>query len=211
MKDRITRFRKLMLQHAGSNPLFFLDTGAIIDFEKEVKRWKLKDNRYNTRDYYAELSRGLQIYVTEKVIGEVARHHEHHFVNGFPEISQETMDIVSRFHSEYCRFLKEISINTADFERVRWDSYWACHFTFPEGCKKSYIDPISCTDRETVETAIWARYALDSNRNPITSSTVISPDEHLIESIRTLTDQNSELLEKIGAFGYVNVRVLTSR
>jgi hypothetical protein len=71
---------------------------------------------------------------------------------------------------------------------------------------------MSCNDREIVETAIWSRYALNPNRTPlITSSTILSPDEHLTGTVRTLMNYNPEINEQIGRFNYDQIKVVSSR
>jgi len=56
------------------------------------------------------------------------------------------------------------------------------------------------------------RYALTPEGKSLTDSSIIlSPDEHLSGTVRTLMDRNRDFSEIFGKFNYDGVRVITSR
>lgn len=211
MERRIRKLVELVKNDAGENPLVFLDTSAILDFEKEIKLWKLKDRANNTSLWYMNLEKGFPLFVTEGVMAEVTKHYTCNCIGGRPEISDETYGLIEKMHEKYCAFLREISMNPRDLEKVRYDSYWASILGVRDNEKKRDFDIVSSVDRKTVENAAWLRYALDKNGNPVTSSSVIGHDGHLSESIRVLTDKDMEICEKFGHLGYDNIKFVDSR
>jgi len=211
MERRLSNLVKNIKKDSGDHPLVFLDTGAVIDFENELKLWRQNDKSRNSTQWYHLLSKDLPIFITEGAMSEVTKHHEHHKINGRPEISAETYDLVNKYHEDYCKFLKEISDPKRDLDQVRFDTYWASELSFREDYKKGVLDVISNIDRETVETAAWMRYVSNPKDKGVTSSIILSPDKHLDETVATLTDKNMVLTEIHGKFAYDNIKVLTSR
>jgi len=211
MEKRLEKFVGNIGDGVGDNPLVFLDTGAVIDFERELEFWKLRSHDYNSSRWYSNLGKGLPLFVTEEAMKEITRHHEKFRINNRPEISEETFGIVQGFHENYCKFLKEMSMNPKSLDQVRFDTYWASKLAFKDDYKKGVLDVISPSDREMISTAVWLRYALDKNNRDITSCRVLSPDSHLKTTIEALTDQNRDIYDQFGEFGYNNIRVVSSR
>jgi hypothetical protein len=210
MEDRVERLVERVLKDSGDNPIVFLDTGAIIDFEKEVlRRWKLVDSSATTPKFYNLMANnGFPIYVTDHIYGgEVVRHQQCNSLNGNPEISHDTFEIVTDMHNAYCNFLRSIDGNAFDIEEVRYATYTAGLEAFEEGHKKKCIDPISRVDRELVASALWARYAtlpsVDSiESKPISTSTIVSPDCHISGTSKVLMSKE---------YGYEGLRTISSR
>ena len=209
--DRINELSKRIKAGSGDNPLVFLDTGAVIDFENELKLWKQKDSSLSSSKWYSQFAKDFPIFVTEGVMEETTRHHEHNRVNGRPEISRETHAIMQKYHENYCMYLKKIERHGKPFDQVRLDAHWASQFAFAGDYKKGVLDVISTVDRETVETAVWLRYSVDSDKKPVTSSVILSPDRHLEDTVAVLTDRNMAVSSVHGDFGYDGIKVLTSR
>ena len=64
LDKRLARFVTHIKDGLGENPLVFLDTGAIIDFEREVRSWKLIDSQLTPSDFYNGIcGKGFPIYV----------------------------------------------------------------------------------------------------------------------------------------------------
>ena len=199
----------------GDKSIIFLDTSAIIDFDKEVRRARLFDKNITTPMFYDCLTSkmGLPIYVTEHIYKE-ADQHTRHYVGGFPEICRGTFRIIGEFHSRYCDLLKSVSENAFEFDKVRYDVYWAGRMAFGETHKKSCRDPISKTDRELISTALWLRYASVPddihNSRPINNSVIVSSDCHISETSRFL--MNTEFCyNDLIAVRYNGLSVVTSR
>jgi len=210
MEPRIYQLMPKIRQNGGDNPIVFLDTGAIIDFEKEARLWHRKDPSYGSK-WYEELTKSFRTFISEGAMRETSRHHKECLVNRYPEISCETHEIMASLHQNYCKFLKEIKPGSINFDTARFDTYWASALSFENNEKKGVLDIISNVDKETVETATFLRYAFDPYNQPITSCTIISPDDHLVETVKTLTDGNPEVRIKFGDFGYNNIKVVNSR
>ena len=136
---RLDRLAGRMKKSAGNTCAVFLDTGAIIDFEREIERWKLKDSRVTPYDFYQDLtSRRMPLYVTVPICGEVLFHHKNHKLSGSPEISGETVELIMSMHQNYLDMLKRERVALRDSEQVGYDTYWASKMVFEEG--KSYKD-----------------------------------------------------------------------
>jgi hypothetical protein len=193
------------------NLLVFLDTGAVIDFEREISRQRRVDKEVTPSLFYNALLKELpHMFVSEGTLKEVDNHYKYHCLNGLPEISIETRDMVRNMYSNYCNFLKHVEDIRKDAEQVRFDIYWASKFAFPEGHKKAILDPISRTDREMVSDAAWSRYAIMPG-GEIGGGVIISPDSHIAETIKVLTGKSMEAREKHGEFGYGEIKVIPSR
>ena len=212
---RVEKLSERITESKGDKIVIFLDTSAIIDFDKEIRRARLFDENITTTMFYDRLTLklGLPIYVTEHVYKE-ADQHTRHKISGFPEICRGTFRIIGEFHSRYCDLLKSVSGSEFDFDKVRYDVYWAGRMAFEENHKKSCRDPISKTDRELVSTALWLRYASvpedTDNSKPISNSIIISSDCHISETSRFL--MNTEFCyDGLDPIRYNGLNVVTSR
>ncbi|MEI6731189.1 MAG: hypothetical protein WCK90_00760 [archaeon] len=190
----------------GKNPIVFLDAGAVIDFEKWIKQAKLKNSSLTPDHFYGALnSQGFSVFLTEHALEEVETHHIDHKIGGRPEVGPRTMDISRKLHSNYMDFLKN-AVPTLSIDNVRLDTFWASRLAFPEDHKKSEQDPMSYNDRELVASSVWSRY-VDHAHAP-TGVVILSPDAHVIETTRILTDSRYDVSDK---FGYGGVSVLSTR
>jgi len=204
---RLNKLAGKILVFAGENPLVFLDTGAIIDFEREIDRWKLAGLKISPVEFYKELFKRIgrtPVYVTEHIYNESMVHNQHHVINGKREISDGTIDFISGLHSDYCSFLRDVQNNPYFYDNLRYHTYWAGKMAFDKYHKKNCLDPMSFADRELVSSALWARYASflkGGNEVDVTSSVIISPDCHVSEVSKVLV-QN---------FGYDGLEVVSSR
>jgi len=190
--------------------LVFLDTGAIIDFEKDVmRRAKLIDSSVTSSRFYNRLSwKIFPMFVTDHILSELFTHHRKHELSGRPEISGETFEAVWDMHEKYCTFLRGVDGSDRESEQVRYDAYWAGQLAFPEGHKKKCRDPISRTDRELVASALWSRYTWESIGSSnaklrYDSAVIISPDCHVSGAV--------ELLMETINLGYDGLSVVSSR
>ena len=207
--ERIDYIAEQVLHLAGENPIAFLDAGAVIDFEREViDHWKLTDSKIGPANFYQLLicKGGFPLYVTSPVMQEINYHNKNHKLNGKPEISDETIEFVSRMNKEYENFLENVCSAALCRDEVGYNTYWAGLMAFEPNHKKCYLDKISRTDKEQIASAIWARYCgvLDNRgkEEKISSSTIISPDCHISGAVKVLTGPE---------FGYNNIKVVSSR
>lgn len=206
MDDMIKYLSCQIKKVGGKNPIVFLDAGAVIDFEKWIKQAKLKDSSLTSDHFYGSLGRqGFPLFLTEHNLEEVEAHHIDHKIGGRPEIGPRTMDISKKMYSGYMDFLKN-AVPTLSIDNVRLDTFWASRLAFPEDHKKSEQDPMSYNDRELVASSVWSRY-VDHSHLP-TGVVILSPDAHVIETTRVLTDSRSDISDK---FGYGGVSVLSTR
>jgi hypothetical protein len=218
LEDRIEKLAGKILD--GSSEVFvFLDAGAIIDFEREIDMWRIKDKKVNSSTFYDSLlSYGFPIFVTPGVMTEVGIHHRNHRLNGKSEISCDTYDFAEYFSRHYDAFLKQAK-PTIPLDQVRYDSYWASQFAFDEGHKKREIDPISDNDLELVSSAVWAKNCrvlshdptakvFDYNSKVVERIAVLSPDDHVLQTIKVLNDQDPEISDR---FGYNGIECIRSR
>ena len=203
------------------DPVVFLDSGAILDFEEEIyKRWRLSDSK-NARPsaFYEHLTRnGFPIFVTESVLHELTPHYENHRINGNSELSGETFDVIKSLHSKYCDFMKNVMGNGLDSELARYHTYMASLLAFEEGHKKQCRDKMSRTDRELIASALWARYTYVPFGNfgsskLISSSIILSPDCHIKGTCDVLTRQKTFKYQgqNVIPFGYIGLRVINTR
>lgn len=209
IERRLDKLAGRILVFGGENPVIFLDTGAVIDFEKEMARWRLKDKRVSPDFFYKELQNRtgkIPFFVTELTQNEILKHYKFHSVNGNHEISPETFEITTAMHGDYCGHLRNVIHNFREIEQVRYDTYWAGHMAFDKNHKKSLIDPISLEDRALIASALWTRYTSVPGKMrvevPISGSIIISPDEHISEVTRVLNSDK---------FNYNGLEVVSSR
>lgn len=207
LQERLNRLVVTIKDLGGTKPVVFLDTGAIIDFDREIcKKWRLSDSQANVQLFYRHLTQqGLPLFVTEGTLSEVILHHTRHRINGRPEISSDSFRSVLGMHADYCEFLRNLAGVALDPETVRYDVYWASKIAFPPEHKKNCLDPISKADRDLVAEALWARYtssppSILKTHEPgpkygmgpaeqITGSVIISPDSHIHQTVRVLWDE----------------------
>ena len=221
---RLDRLAGRMKKSAGNTCAVFLDTGAIIDFEREIERWKLKDSRVTPYDFYQDLtSRRMPLYVTVPICGEVLFHHKNHKLSGSPEISGETVELIMSMHQNYLDMLKRERVALRDSEQVGYDTYWASKMAFAEGHKKREMDPVSYADRDLVSSALWARYirfpeedqkvffettSREEKLNGLSGVVILSPDSHIERLVNVLTGKD---FESRGAFDYNGLYTFSSR
>src|SRR3989344_1837088 len=205
---RIKNLAERIKSSVGDNPLVFLDTCAVIDFEKEVRRARLVDQRITNALFFDSFLSALHlpIYITEHIYREIEQHTRCR-ISGHPEISRGTFRMVGNMHSDYCDFLKNVQGSDFEFDKVRYDVYWAGKMAFSNSHKKGCRDLISVTDRELLSTALWARYTSIpmgeiSEVKCITDSIIVSSDSHIIETSRVLNNPE---------FGYSSLRTVSSR
>lgn len=167
----------------------FLDTGAIIDFERKLNTLRTKtlvSRETLASSFYDELLHRVPLtFVTEPVLKEVIRHHHANHRNGNPEISHASSHFACLFYSNYCDFQKSHSC-TKDVEKIRYDTYWAGTFAFDNHHKKCYDDRISFTDRDLIASAVAARYS-----GELDAVYIVSPDSHHHRTVEVLSDRRS--------------------
>ena len=198
-----------VLDGAGSNPVVFLDSGAIIDFEREVlKKWRLSDVRAaNPETFYELLSDKIHnLFVSEHIINEVRTHCDCNTINGKPEVSAKTIDSLCRLHEEYCNYIRDVSGMGMEMDVARYQTFHASSMAFEKDHKKAQLDPISRTDKELVALTLWSRYTclpgyFDKNI-PVSQGVIISPDNHIIRTIGVLSGKD---------FEHSGLRVVNSR
>lgn len=211
LDNRVNVLARRILDSSGNNPITFFDTGAIIDFEKEVSRnLRLIDKRITPSTFYESFRKKVHpIFVTEHVMEEVVAHNKYHKLNEIPEISNETFNIVTGMHRDYCEFLRSISSNGLDIEQVRYDVYWAGKMAFDLEHKKCCRDPISRVDREQLAAALWAKYSCVQDNSGkdrcVSSSIIVSPDCHLVGTTKILLSDHEF------NSGYHGIKVVSSR
>jgi len=218
MEGRIEKLLKRMNYEQGKKVLVFLDTGAIIDAEEELAKYKLYNSGAQIEKIYNSLlGRGLNLFVISPVFGEVLSHHNCNKVNGRAEISKQNFEIVSNLQSAYENFLQNIKNNDKDeIDAVRRDVYWASVFAFEEDKKKGERDPISHVDRELISSAAWARYAhvpfYSKNANGGIETVVQKPDEVIVLSPDSHVEKTITMMS-INQLGlnYEGIRTVSSR
>ena len=206
-QDRIKRLADRVKENVGDNPVFFFDTCSIIDFEQEIRRWKLIDSDMSPELFYSSLLELISpVFVTDHVYEELINHHHCHRINGNPEISYFTLNVAGDMHRNYCNFLRNVVDSVYEIDFFRYATYSASLEAFAEGHKKQCRDPISRTDRELVASALWSRYAFIHDRNfdnkAITTSVIISPDCHIGGISEVLTGAR---------YGYDGLKVVSTR
>jgi hypothetical protein len=212
MEKGIERLIEVILKDGGERPLVFLDTGTVIEWEKELKQ---NSNRHlNSTWLYSKLGEKLPLYVPECSMLELQSHHLFNRVNRRKEISNETIGIISRLHSEYCKYLKQQKDNEKDIEKIRYDVYFAgdiAHVRRGIDCpKKSQKEPLSRVDRGLLETAIYLRYGKVADEIDTTSSIVLTTDDLIQKTAEVLCDRNFHVYDQFGGFGYEGLRAINT-
>ena len=213
-KDRVRKLLKRMNYDSKKKTLVFLDTGAIIDAEAELARWKCYNSEAKIEKIYQFLlDKGLELFVTSPIMDEVSNHHSHNRVNGRHEISEANFEMVKKLHSGYESFLQSVRCNERERDNIRRDVYWTSILAFDNDEKKGVIDPISRADREFISAAILARYSHFPYKSGVTGEMVVqspdevillSPDTHSTKLINTLLDSQLGL-------NYDRIRSIESR
>ena len=195
LEHRVDTLANALLQTVGENPIFFIDTGAAIDFERtDVKECKLKDSKATIRQFYELLeARVRPIYVSEHVYNEMKFHCDCHKINGLPEISKEHLERLNTYNRNYCEFLKTISGNGISLDESERHVREASVISLEKNPKKSVRDPISENDIGLMTTALWALHttipygSVKGKQRKISSSTIISPDKHILLTVGVLS------------------------
>lgn len=210
MGKRIEGLVKLICREAGSNPIVFLDTGAVLDFEQESQGWRLNDSKLTTNNFYNGLSERLRnMYITGDILEEILNHHENHKINGRKEVSKETYEHASRMFLDYLDFMREADFpDDFDFENVRHDVYWAGHLSFNPDHKKCYQDSISDNDRQLIADALATKYLIGNAAGDKTGTVIVSPDCHYSKTVDLLMGRHPE---HNGIFKYRPVSVISTK
>ncbi len=229
--SRVGKIARRVLQGTQQKPHVFLDTGAVIDFEREIALCRLKDSSV-TPDMFYSLFFGLvgdNVWVNDGVFEEIESHHIHHLLGGRPEICDESYRNVSGMHVRFKDFSRG-SIFCGDLDKIRHSTYWASKLAFPNGHKKLCDDEASCVDRGLISSAFhiatidrnvpYRRQNVFLDFSPVentnrASVVVVSPDSHITETIKVLTDSHPTVTynhpEINWRFGYNGVRAVSSR
>ena len=226
MKTRVGSLVERIKESTGDNWIVLLDTGAIIDFEREVAQFKLKNPKLSTVDFYKSLFDELgSLYVNDSVLKEVAAHNERHFINGSPEISLATFMAIAKMRKMYDDLIG-IGNPSLDLEKAKYDTYWASKYSFEEGHKKQAKDPISHVDRETIASALYLKNLFlptlesDSQYKIVSGVAILSPDSHIAKTVEVLLGENFDAMERLKdftannkdwRFGYNGIKVINSR
>ena len=184
LQTRLDTLSKKVVAPLGKTGVLFLDTGAVIDFEREIHLCHLKDPQSTPSFFYQSLHAVIpSLFVTAPVLSEIRRHHELHRYNGRPEISAETFNLMGLFYSSYCDFVRT-NPSSLSPDKARYDTYWASQFAFDPDHKKACSDEISVVDRDLVSSALLTRYSGD-----VACVAVASSDSHIAKSLAVLNDQ----------------------
>ena len=230
MNSYLDRLETKIKSGMGRNFLVMLDTCAVIDFEHYANNWRLKDKNKGISAFYTSFcSRGFPVYVNKRVIQEVFKHRNNHSVAGRDEVSAEGATIVNQMYLNYQRFMQTlVESNPKKIEDIRYDVYWATKLAFDPDHKKICDDLISRVDKSIIAAATWARYAnlidgayltdlfFDSAKDgtPVRSLdgvVIVSPDAHLSETVRVLTDHTIWPDCQDQLFIYDSIKVVSSR
>lgn len=211
MDSRIKNFCSNLHDKKGDNHIIFLDTGAIIDIETWVRRYRIKDKSHDINMWYNGIRADKKILVTPQILGEVRDHHYHHKINGRPEISRESYDLAQKFYQEYLKFKKECKCSVHDIEQIRYDAYWATKLTFEGDEKKEVIDPMSNADIELIVNSVAAKHLCSTKDNPVTGMTILSSDRHIHDTIKMLRGEHDKYDRSYTGFNYQGIHSLCLR
>lgn len=200
LERRIFSLIENIFLHAGANPIVFLDSGALIDFDSEARRWRLvPDYRDMTPErFYLTINTTLAksksnnvFFMTPENHEELQNHYENHFLNGRSEVSRDTFEFGSESYLLFRKFMENIHFNENDFDRFSYDLYWASKMAFGNGHKKSCLDCISLADKELLNYALYFSQAITNNLVfGYTGVCVISPDSHILETIKVISGES---------------------
>ncbi len=227
LEHKVKSITSSIRKSGGNNPIVLFDTSAIIDFERIIDESRLKDRDADPSSFYGYMVRtGFPLFVTPGVYEEVENHRKHVSISGRPEISGVTGSVTEGMRINYFDACQKIDAALDDPERLRHDAYWASHLAFhheEHGVtrksknlhKKAYGDPISAVDRELIGQALVLRQMMPIDKpydhveeRPCTGVVILSPDRHVHDSVRVLTDQHPDVEER---FGYSGIHVVSSR
>lgn len=227
LEKKVNSLVSSIKQSGGDNPIVLFDTGAIIDFERLIESLWLKDKKADHSSFYGYLiNTGFPLFVTPNIYGEIEMHRKNVTISGRPEISNITSLIVDSMLENHFNSCLNIDANQIDVDRLRMDAYWASYFAFhreEQGngkqvknfFKKAYSDPISVGDRELISQSLVLRAGLPIDKpneyvpeRPCTGVVILSPDRHIRDSVKVLTDSHPYVEEK---FGYRGISVVSSR
>lgn len=227
LEHKVKSITSSIRKSGGNNPIVLFDTGAIIDFERIIDESRLKDKDADYSSFYGYMVRtGFPLFVTPGVYDEVENHRKHVSISGRPEISGVTGSVIEGMRINYFDACQTIDTTLGDPERLRHDAYWASHFAFhheerwvnsksKNRHKKAYGDPISAVDRELIGQALVLRLMMPVDKpheyveeKHCTGVVILSPDRHIRDSIKVLTDQHPDVEER---FGYKGIHVVSSR
>jgi len=210
MEKGIQRLVEIIKEEGGERPLVFLDTGAVIQFESDLK---MNENRnLDSTWLYSTFRKHFPVYISESAIAEMCMHHKHNRINGKLEIPDSTKDILIKFHEDYCNFLKQEIIVPLQFDKIRYDVLSAGQIAEKmrsrENLKKTNLEGLSRTDRSILETAGWLRYAQLPDGKDFTGSVILSTEALMRKTAGILCDKDYRIFEEFGKFGYSQIKVL---
>jgi hypothetical protein len=124
------------------------------------------------------------------------------------------MEFMTQMYLNYLEFANN-SVSDIDFGKVGYDTYWAGMLGFDKDHKKSVRDGISQVDKELVANSVLTRYSHLPHGKGYTGVCVISPDAHISNTIKVLTDKHFSLMhdypENYRRFGYDGIKTISSR
>ena len=200
--EDLAKLSEESLAGQGEKPVIYLDTSAILDFENSLRFRKIKDKSLTSGDFYRVITSSCpRVFVTSRVLNESQRHYNNCRINGLPELSCESMDIISKFHEDSCDFLRNAS-HEFSYDDFRYDVYLASISAFSRGHKKRELDPISGIDRDLIASALDTRYS-----SGVTGVSVLASDSHILKTIDFLSGE--QLLDK--SKQYDNIKGVNTR
>jgi hypothetical protein len=129
----------------------------------------------------------------------------------------------------YQRFMRNVAeSNLRDIEDIRYDVHWATKLAFDPWHKKICDDVISRADKALIASAIWTRYASlsrqavvadlffdnsqgDGSTKFLDGVVIVSPDSHVSETVKVLTDHTIWPDCQDPLFTYDSIKVVSSR
>lgn len=199
-----------MHDNKGDNHIIFLDTGAIIDIDTWVRRYRIKDKSHTVHSWYDAIEKDKTVLLTPLVLEEVMQHHIYHKINGIPEISKESIAYAEKYFTNFQNFYSKLS-HPESIDNVRYDAYWATKLAFDDDQKKGEIDQISRTDIDLLISSIEVKHSLDDNLREISDVTVISPDRHIHDTLNLLSGRHHKYDANYTEFDYKNIEALCLR
>lgn len=180
----------LLTRDIGENPLIFLDTSAVIDFEKICYDTSLgqsgKDKPRDCSRYLETLSQTQRIIIPSCMVEELEKH-RNCFIGRRKEISDKTFEVVNKIDVNSKKIMKSAKTMN-DREKIRLDVYWATKECFRDNHKKDVQDRISDNDKNLVVDAIHYKNS-KINGKEITSSLIYSLDSHIHHLVYFLKNQ----------------------
>ena len=225
LQDYCSSLVDTIRENGGNRPIVLFDTAAVIDFEKKIRESRLKDKQSDSATFYNHLGHFLHHCFVPHGISKEIEKHTHCKVSGIPEISAPCKFVMDTLNFNFSSLMNRTDLGNLDPEKLRYDVWCASLLAFRDSGqygtiknktlrKKSISDPISGPDRELVSSGLL--FALSKPHFPVdtveetlpsTGVVIVSPDIHVRETVKVLTDCHPNVEE---LYGYRGLKTISS-